>query len=197
MLNKQREKDMHLICSYCNRYIKEKKPFASARKTHGICPDCYCRLLRQNEGLSYDDYLEMFPVPVLIVDSRSRVAAANKAALSMLNKPVDRVVGMLGGEALECPHSELPGGCGQTVHCETCTIRKLVTRTMREQTSQHNQRVSVESKNGRADFLISTIYFDNLIQIVFENYLDNKNEMNPASCQTAEKTATGRKPKNN
>ncbi len=174
---------MHLICSYCDKYIKEKKPFEIPRTTHGICPDCYVQLLKQNESLSYDDYLEKFEVPVVIVDSEKRIAAANQAALRMIDKPIDRVVGLLGGEALECLHSKLPEGCGRTIHCESCTIRNLILKTIEKRISHHNELVSMETERGKNDFLVSAIYFDDLVQIVFEACLRNEDELQSSPDQ--------------
>jgi PAS domain-containing protein len=159
---------MHLICSYCGKYIKEKKPYEVTRVTHGICPECYVPLLRQNQGLSYDEYLETFDVPVLVVDAARRITAANRAALAMIGRPVERVVGLLGGEAIECLHARLPGGCGRTAHCETCTIKNLVMRTMEQQKSFHNEVVSILTEQGQVDFLVSTLFHAGLVQIVFE-----------------------------
>jgi PAS domain-containing protein len=172
-IGSKRGPGMHLICSYCNRYIKEKKPFEVTSRTHGICPDCYVQLLKQNEGLSHDEYLETFDVPVVIVDSQRRITAANQAALGMIEKPIERVVGILGGEALECLHSKLPEGCGRTIHCETCLIRILILKTIDKRTSHYNELVSMETKSGRSDFLVSAIFFDDLVQIVFEDCLEN------------------------
>jgi PAS domain-containing protein len=159
---------MRLICSYCGKYIKEKKPYEVTRTTHGICPECYVALMQQNQGLSYDEYLETFDVPVLVVDAERRIAAANQAALAMIGQPVERVVGLLGGEAMECLHARLPGGCGGTIHCETCTIKNLVMRTLEQRTSFHNEVVSMLTERGKSDFLVSTLFHDGLVQIVFE-----------------------------
>ncbi len=159
---------MHLICSYCGRYIKEKKPYEVTRATHGICPECYLSLMQKNESLSYDDYLETFAVPVLVVDAARRITAANQAALAMVGQPAERVVGLLGGEAMECLHARLPGGCGQTTHCETCTIKNLVMRTMEQRKSFHNEVVSIVTGRGKGDFLVSTLFHAGLVQIVFE-----------------------------
>lgn len=84
----------------------------------------------------------------------------------MIKKPIDRVVGLLGGEALECLHSKLPEGCGRTIHCETCAIRNLVLQTIKKRISHHNEIVSMETESGRIDLWVST-FLDDLIQIVF------------------------------
>ena len=33
------------------------------------------------------------------------------------------------GNVVECEHSRLPEGCGKTVHCSGCVLRKTVERT--------------------------------------------------------------------
>lgn len=159
---------MHLICSYCGRYIKEEKPIENNELIHGTCLDCYVPTTTLTHGYSYDEYLETFDVPVVIMDSGRRILAANQSAQAMLDKPIDRLKGMLGGEALECPHAKLPGGCGRTSHCQTCTIRNLILRSIEQRMSYHNELVSLETENGRNAFLISTLFYDDLIQIVFE-----------------------------
>jgi PAS domain-containing protein len=161
---------MHLICAYCGRYIKEKEPFEVIRTTHGICPDCYIPLLQQNQGISCDEYLETFDLPVVILDSQQRVAAGNKAALDMMGKTNERIAGFSSGEILECLHSNLPERCGNTTYCEACTFMNLVLRTMERRISHHHKHVSVETKQGRNEFLVSSIYMDGRVQIVFENW---------------------------
>ncbi len=49
---------MHLICSYCGRYIKEKEPLEVLKKTHGICQDCLRPLMEKNKARSCDEALE-------------------------------------------------------------------------------------------------------------------------------------------
>ena len=159
---------MHVICSYCGKYIKEKKPFEITKKTHGICLECFMPLMSQNKGLSYDEYLETFEHPVVAIDCRQRIAAANEAALTMMQRPLERVKGLLGGEALECRYSRLPEGCGGTIHCETCTIRNLVIRTAADQNSHYNELITMETETGKVSLLVSTVYHEGLVQIVFE-----------------------------
>ena len=47
----------------------------------------------------------------------------------MVGKTGPQVLNRLGGEVISCIYSELPGGCGQTVHCVGCTIRGAVNET--------------------------------------------------------------------
>ncbi len=160
---------MFVVCSFCQEDMGEKEPFENVKTTHGICPDCYTRLLHQAEGMSFDEYLEQFEVPVLVVNSEGRIAAANGSALSMLQKPPERVVGFLGGEAMECKYSRLPEGCGQTEHCETCSIRRLVMQTIEDQHSHHNLMVSLMTDKGRVMFHVSSVFRNGMVFMVIED----------------------------
>ena len=165
---------MHLICSYCGRYINEKKPFESTNLTHGLCLDCFVPTSMLTCGVSYDEYIETCDVPAIILNSRHQVLAANGIAMAMLGKPIENLKGMLAGEALECPNSKLPDGCGRTIHCQTCTVRILIQKTLKLAISHHHELVSLETANGRSDFLVSTIFYDDLIQISFEDSWTNR-----------------------
>ena len=160
---------MHLICSYCGKFIKDKEPIEVHKNTHGNCPDCFVPLLKQNNGLSYDEYLESFDIPVVILDHECRVSAANRAGLGLMEKPIDRVIGVLGGEALECRYSRLDEGCGKTNHCETCTIRNLIQETQEKKCSSYNQPITIDREEGLSNFLVSTIFDDGMVLIIFEN----------------------------
>ncbi len=160
---------MHLVCSYCGRYIQEKQPFDNTKLTHGICLDCYVPTSILTSGFSYDEYLETFDVSVMIVNFHHTILAANQQAQAMLGKPLNILLGMRNGDALDCPYAKLPEGCGKTIHCETCTIRNLLLKTMEWRISLHNEPVSVETKDGKKDFLLSAIFYDDLIQIIFDD----------------------------
>ena len=160
---------MQVVCSYCHNDMGEKEPLGDSRLSHGICQECYIPLLQQEEGLSLDEYLETFNVPVMVINSESRVAAANSSALNMLNKSYERVHGLLGGEAMECQYARLPGGCGQTSHCETCTIRMLVHQTLEDKIFHHHETVYLMTDSGRIRFLVSTVFKDGKVLIIIED----------------------------
>jgi PAS domain-containing protein len=159
---------MELFCSFCTCYLGVKEPIADTRRTHGICPDCLEDVLRQQGESSFDEYLDQFGAPVLVVDGQGRVAAANGAALALLGKPYRRVQGLLGGEAMECAWARLPGGCGQTIHCTACTIRNLVMETMRDKQGRRRRWVSLTREAEVVDMLITTINHENTVRIVIE-----------------------------
>ena len=121
---------MKVICSYCGKEIGENEPLNNGRISYSICKGCLELNSKQIKGMSFNEYLNMFDVPVFIVNEEVRILAANKMAETLLGKPKEKFVGLLGGEALECVYARLPGGCGNTVHCVTCAIRNTVTSTI-------------------------------------------------------------------
>jgi hypothetical protein len=54
----------------------------------------------------------------------------NSIGPALLQKNPEEVEGELGGDAFGCNYANLPGGCGNTVHCRTCAIRINVLETL-------------------------------------------------------------------
>jgi PAS domain-containing protein len=96
--------------------------------SHGICDAC-SRSTHLQAGLELREYLNTLEAPVVAVDSDAVVKVANDKACGLFGKDVASVVGRTGGDVFECIHASEPGGCGGTVHCSACAIRKTVTDT--------------------------------------------------------------------
>jgi len=75
------------------------------------------------------EFLDALSAPTLLVNQDRQVICANQQAQRLLGKELHEITGRLGGEVFACEHAELPGGCGQTVHCRTCAIRNAVMHT--------------------------------------------------------------------
>jgi len=114
-------------CAMCHRGMPGDA-VASRPVTGGICEECTEHLGAQG-GVPLLDFLDTLGMPVLVSDSDVVVTRANKTLLSLLNKDLPQVSGHRGGEVFECAHSHLPGGCGKTIHCSGCAIRRSVTET--------------------------------------------------------------------
>jgi hypothetical protein len=63
-------------------------------------------------------------------NARGRAFAAKDQA-EMMARPV--------GEVFECAYAEQGGGCGESLHCKSCTIRNSIMETVR--TGKPNLRV--------------------------------------------------------
>jgi PAS domain-containing protein len=123
---------MKQVCAWCGREIGR---IASSRHpehevSHGICPDCISNFAFQQGG-PLQEYLESIELPVFVVDDDVRVVAANRMACRTLGKEAAALQGRRGGDVFECAHARLPEGCGRTIHCSGCAIRRSVTVTFR------------------------------------------------------------------
>jgi len=121
---------MKQVCAWCRGEIGSIKSSVHSDSdiSHGICNNCLDNLTFQ-QGVPLTDYLDTLPLPVLFVDSYCVVKAVNKKACEVLGKEPIEMIQHLGGNVFECPYARLPEGCGRTVHCSACAIRRTVTRT--------------------------------------------------------------------
>jgi hypothetical protein len=156
---------MHVVCSYCAKDLGTKPPLQDGGVTHVMCPDCGVYFGAQWDGMTYDEYVARFQFPVVLVEPGARVVAINQPASDLLGRRPGEVKGLLGGEALECAHARLPGGCGRTVHCATCAIRNAVTRT--HQTGRPLQRVpaTLRRADRALELLVSTTLVGPVVRV--------------------------------
>jgi len=145
-----------------------KPPLRDGSLTHGMCKACGDHFASQWTGLTYAAYLERFSFPVVMVEGEGRIVAMNRPACDFLGRGPAQVIGLLGGEALECARARLPEGCGKTVHCPTCTIRRTVTHT--HQSGQAMDRVPARlARSDRPhDLLVSTVREGQLVRVLIE-----------------------------
>jgi len=118
--------DRH-TCTMCHRDISSET--AGQRSITGsICMKCLERF-GARQGVPLLEFLDLLGVPVLATDSDVVVQTANKPLRTLLGKQLSQVKGQRGGDVFECAYAKLPGGCGKTVHCSGCAIRRAVTET--------------------------------------------------------------------
>jgi PAS domain-containing protein len=156
---------MPSICAWCktalNDAVNDLGPLS-----HGICKPCLVAMEYQPQPLAA--FLESLPGPVMAVNADGRVVSGNERLLGMVQKEQSAALDRLGGEVISCIYSELPGGCGQTVHCLGCSIRNAVNET--RDTRQSKMRVPayayVRTPDGgvvKLDLRISTECAGNLV----------------------------------
>ncbi len=117
---------MTVLCAWCRKQIAGNERSETGLASHGICPDCTDNFQFQ-EGGSLRDYIESMPFPVAVFDSEMRLRFANAKASEIMGKTLDGATGDLVGDVFECAHARLPEGCGRTIHCSGCTIRRTLT----------------------------------------------------------------------
>ncbi len=141
---------MKRVCAWCQEEMGEKpsQQLSEDSITHGICRRCANRIFAEL-GLEMDSFLDRLAAPVVVVDQNGRVATANSRARAFLRKELAEISGHLGGEVFDCAFASLPEGCGQTVHCEGCAVRRTVMDTF--QTGRSHLRVPAYINRGRPD----------------------------------------------
>jgi hypothetical protein len=96
--------------------------------SHGVCRKCL-DICMAGAGKGMQEFLDSLQAPVIVVDDNVRVLTANAIAQKLVSKSMKAIGGRLAGEVFECTHAHQPGGCGHTIHCQSCMIRISVTKT--------------------------------------------------------------------
>ncbi len=164
---------MDIYRAWCGVHLGATPVEASppGRNSHGICTDCSSSLLGETRT-PVEEFLRGLGVPVLLVGDNVEVLDANQAALGVLGKAVDAVTGRLGGKVFECDNAHLPGGCGRTIHCTGCVLRRTVTTTYQQGTPQVRVPASLKVRTGAGpgsvDLLITTARVGGRVLVKFE-----------------------------
>lgn len=123
-------------CAWCGAEMGDTPGSSKTGKpiTHGICEPCAAKLWG-GVGTRLDEFLATLGVPTLLVDGTGRVDEANQEAMDMVEKPGEEVRGRFQGEVFDCWNATLPGGCGCSVLCSACVVRRAVLDTYDSGTS--------------------------------------------------------------
>jgi PAS domain-containing protein len=114
---------MTTVCAWCDRVLVAG--VVGGPVTHGICPACLAAV-SPRKPWSLRELLENLSEPVLCLGGRGELLAANPAAERAIGRDLSAAMGILGGDLFECRFAGLPGGCGRTVHCAVCSVRRTV-----------------------------------------------------------------------
>jgi hypothetical protein len=151
---------MKTICAWCNKEISADSGQADGMISHGICLECQDYFFPPHGPRSFSEFLDLLPVPVLVVDDDVKLISTNKKARRLLAKKASKIRGLHLGDALECPYARLPGGCGKAVHCRSCTVRLTVHDTYMTGRSHYDvpayQDICFDREVKNICFLIST-----------------------------------------
>ena len=156
---------MKTICAWCHKELKDDHS-TDTRISHGMCKECRDWMLSNRKG-NFKEFLERLKAPVLVVDGDGIVKTANSSACKILGKNIPDISGFPGGNVVECIHSRLPEGCGNTIHCPACTIRGTITETYKTgKPCEHavaHQTIYVDDKAVKKKISISTIKKDDIV----------------------------------
>jgi PAS domain-containing protein len=159
---------MRLVCSYCRKVIRHDAGTRIVDVSHGMCPACAEHFGKLWKGMSLSEYLDTLDAPVIVVDGDARVIGANHELAKLLGRPRASLPGLRAGEAFACVHSRLPEGCGGTVHCRECTIRRGITQVHESGKSLRHVPAWLESESGRMELTLSITAEQGLVKVVVE-----------------------------
>lgn len=149
------------ICAWCNTKIKEDDQLNDPEKriSHGICDSCFGKMVAQ-KAEDLVTFLDTIKTPIFLVDKNVKMISANKEGQRLVRKDLDHIEGTLGGDVFDCANSKLPGGCGSTIHCKSCTVRRAVMDTMDTGKSSYEIPAfldhGVPGEEKKVSYLIST-----------------------------------------
>jgi PAS domain-containing protein len=146
---------MRVICSYCRRTIRADPQARITDVTHGMCEPCGRHFERLWAGMPLDEYLDDLGQPVLLTDGDGRVIAMNAKLAELIGADRKATIGLASGEAFACVRSRLPEGCGRTVHCRECAVRRSVEKVARTGRALDNVAAYLDVAAGRIDLRIS------------------------------------------
>jgi PAS domain-containing protein len=146
---------VRLVCSYCRTVIRADPEARVTDVSHGMCEPCARHFERLWAGMSLGEYLDDLSAPVIVLDGDGRVIAMNQRLADLIGADRTQARGLLGGEALACVRSRLPEGCGRTVHCRDCAMRRAVEEVARTGVARNRVVAYVDRPEGRVHLTLS------------------------------------------
>lgn len=121
---------MKRVCAWCKEELGRVHSQEGSENviTHSICGNCRDNILFQM-GVELGVFLDSLKLPIVVVNGEGTIVTGNDQARKLLRKGLAEIEGYKGGEVFECSYARLPDGCGNTVHCSGCTIRRTVMET--------------------------------------------------------------------
>lgn len=159
---------MLVICAYCRKTISDARGGGACDVSHGMCQSCADHYERLWNGMPLSEYLDTIPEPVIVLNGDGCVMGANQRLAAMLGRDRVEMRGLMGGEALACVHSLLPEGCGKTVHCRECTIRRAVQKVAKSGHPMNRVPAYLQTKEGRVNLRISVKAKDGLVRVIVD-----------------------------
>jgi len=129
---------MKRVCAWCKIELEHVEDHSKKIITHGICDECASQFIKEL-GTSLHVFLDQLKIPIFLVDKDGLMLTANQNARALVGKNLSQISGKAGGDVMECAYAHLEEGCGNSIHCKSCTIRNLVMDTF--QTGKSSYRV--------------------------------------------------------
>ncbi len=123
---------MKQICTLCKANEVDKPEQSSVRNiTGGVCSSCNLRFNTSSSAATLKALADAIDAPVLVMQPDPRqVYTANRKALELFKKELDRVEKQRGGQVFDCVHAFTEAGCGKDVNCQPCKIKNAIVDTL-------------------------------------------------------------------
>ena len=148
------------FCATCGVPFDAEQPVAVSGGISGqLCAQCR-RTLTNKKGKQLQSFIDIYENPLLIINTKRRIIAANLAAMQALSQDMSKIINSLAGDVISCENARLPGGCGRTQNCRACVINNSVSTTLSgpvEVTgAPAHQTIVRDGEHAQQTFLIST-----------------------------------------
>jgi len=104
---------------------------------------------------------ESSPNILMLVNADLRLEMINRVGSEFVDSTQEELIGLLGGEVVQCIHAFDGMNCGRSPECDDCPVRTRVLRSFQkgERILSEEGRLMVRGKTGEfpMDFLISTV----------------------------------------
>ena len=105
------------------------------------------------------------PVVLFLVDRDRNIVKINNAGVSAIRKSEKEIIGLRGGEVLNCIHHlQSPDGCGYAEKCQVCPIRNTIDKSLSTKKSFQNIKATlpivVNDKIIEKHFLLSAAFIE-------------------------------------
>ena len=161
---------MNVVCVWCGRELSPGK--TGDPISHGVCQACMHALIVRR-GTALTELLDQLDLPVIELDAGLTAVLANQAAEKAVGKKVDLIKGRLAGNVLQCIYAFTPEGCGRTIHCSGCTIRRTITATHQDGQPRYGveaeQLVEHGAERQLVHYRISTEKFRDSVLLIIED----------------------------
>jgi len=187
---------MKRICAWCRKELGTVDSQAGSDNviTHSICKSCKDNVLFQM-GVELGVFLDSLKLPIVVVNRRGTIVTGNDQAKKLLRKGLPEIEGYKGGEVFECAYARLPEGCGNTMHCSGCAIRRTVMRT--HETGRSFLRVPTTLNQNNSEhpketkLLISTERLADLVLLRIDE-METRDEAQPLSAYDSDTSSLNR-----
>lgn len=154
-------------CAWCKKELETDALTEKHLISHGICNHCMNNILTMMGKNTLVEFLDKLSYKVMLVSKEGRVLGANQEMQDTLGKDYKSLVDQLGGDVMGCRYAGLPGGCGNTIHCKSCAIRKSIQHTYETGESLDHIPAHINQATPDGDFeinfLISTEKADDMV----------------------------------